>query len=505
VKPLDSNDAALVAATSELDESSNARRVPFVTDSADAEVPTPRARSEVVAASAASAAAGARISRVVPWGTTEDDEASDDLDSPPLLPPISTRPSVAVLAATADADAAPAPAPARTSTSAPAPRYSDVVPRDTRALGTNESSPSAPEVRAAARIAFVATRIGPGFDADDEEDEATTVDAGAALSADEREALGRRVHSVMGETQPVGTPSPGPVEAFDEGFAEAARDRRNAFKQTMLLGLPKVESPVPPATISTPTAVSPAPSPVARVLMTPVSAMEAPVALASSEHSGAEEESAGPTTAPGAPETTASTEPALMASVVRVVGPPTQPPPRRSRRIGGIASPEPSEPDHEAFVLTNAITPDLSRRSAVPAVPPRGPRVDTSASINSNRVAVAASRASLPGVMLPPAPMHPELEPTSFPSMVTPAPSLRATIEPPMSSLARTRPPSSQRMIASDPELAGLPDADPFAGFVAPAPSAAQRWLVVVVVALAVVGLCSLAAIALGLLGKTGW
>jgi hypothetical protein len=50
-----------------------------------------------------------------------------------------------------------------------------------------------------------------------------------------------------------------------------------------------------------------------------------------------------------------------------------------------------------------------------------------------------------------------------------------------------------------------LPRADPFAGFVAPAPSAAQRWLVVVVVALAVVGLCSLAAIALGLLGKTGW
>jgi hypothetical protein len=503
VKPLDSNDAALVAATSELDESSNARRVPFVTDSADAEVPTPRARSEVVAASAASAAAGARISRVVPWGTTEDDEASDDFDSPPL-PPIAARPSVAVLAATADTAAAPAPA--RTSASAPAPRYSDVVPRDTRALGANESSPSAPEVRAAARIAdFVATRIGPGFDADDEEDEATTVDAGAALSADEREVLGRRVHSVMGETQPVGTPPPGPVEAFDEGFAEAARDRRNAFKQTMLLGLPKVESPVPPATISTPTAVSAAPSPVARVLMTPVSAMEAPVALASSEHAGAEEASAEPTTAPRAPETTASTEPALMASVVRVVGPPTQPPPRRSRRIGGIASPEPSEPDHEAFVLTNAITPDLSRRSAVPAVPPRGPRVDASASSNSNRVAVAASRASLPGVMLPPAPTHPELGPTSFPSMMPPAPSLRATIEPPMSSLARTRPPSSQRMIASDPELAGLPDADPFAGFVAPAPSAAQRWLVVVVVALAVVGLCSLAAIALGLLGKTGW
>jgi hypothetical protein len=40
---------------------------------------------------------------------------------------------------------------------------------------------------------------------------------------------------------------------------------------------------------------------------------------------------------------------------------------------------------------------------------------------------------------------------------------------------------------------------------VAPQPSLVQRWLVVVVVALAVVGLCSLAAIALGFLGKTGW
>lgn len=55
------------------------------------------------------------------------------------------------------------------------------------------------------------------------------------------------------------------------------------------------------------------------------------------------------------------------------------------------------------------------------------------------------------------------------------------------------------------PPFAELPLTDPFEGFVAPAPSAAQRWLVVVVVALAVVGLCSLAAIAFGLLGKTGW
>jgi hypothetical protein len=505
VKPLDSNDGALVATTSEPDESSNARRVPFVTDSADAEVPTPRARSEVVAASAASASAGARISRVVPWGTTDDD-AGDDFDAPPLAP-ITARPSVAVLAATADAS--PVPTRAQVSASVPALRHSDVVPRDPRAPNPNESSPSPPEARAARIAEFVATRIGPGFE-DDDDDEATTVDAGAALTADEREALGRRVHSVMGETQPVGTPSPGPVQALDEDFAEAARDRRNAFKQTILLGLPKLESPAPPATATASTAASPAASPVDRVLIAPVSAAEEPVALVWSEHAVAEEASgehasAEQASSPPAPETTGSTEPALMASVVRVVGPPTQPPPRRSRRIAGIASPEPSEPDHEAFVLTNAITPDLSRRSAVPAAPPRGPRVDATVSRSSNRFAMEASQASLPGVMLPPAPAHPELEPESFPSTVPPAPLLRATIEPPMSSLARTRPPLSQRTIASDPALGELPVADPFAGFVAPAPSAAQRWLVVVVVALAVVGLCSLAAIALGLLGKTGW
>jgi hypothetical protein len=59
--------------------------------------------------------------------------------------------------------------------------------------------------------------------------------------------------------------------------------------------------------------------------------------------------------------------------------------------------------------------------------------------------------------------------------------------------------------IPPEPALDELPAPNPFAGFVAPPPSLAQRWLVVVVVALAVVGLCSLAAIAFGFLGKTGW
>ncbi|HWO09907.1 MAG TPA: hypothetical protein VNN80_10525, partial [Polyangiaceae bacterium] len=83
-------------------------------------------------------------------------------------------------------------------------------------------------------------------------------------------------------------------------------------------------------------------------------------------------------------------------------------------------------------------------------------------------------------------------------------PPLRATIEPPVA-LSRTRPPMARYSVPPAPPLDELPASDPFAGFAAPTPSAAQRWLVVVVVALAVVGLCSLTAIAFGFLGKTGW
>jgi hypothetical protein len=83
---------------------------------------------------------------------------------------------------------------------------------------------------------------------------------------------------------------------------------------------------------------------------------------------------------------------------------------------------------------------------------------------------------------------------------------LRATLEASQSqSLTRTRPPTSRHVDERPSVLDELPTSDPFAGFVAPPPSVAQRWLVVVVVALAVVGLCSLTAIAFGFLGKTGW
>lgn len=544
VKPLDSNDGALVAATSESDEGANARRAAFVPDPADAEVPTPRARSEVVPAPGASASAfeGSRVSRIVPRGTTED-EAADDVDAA-RPEPIAARASVAVLAATSAAT--PLPAPVQAVVSVPALRESDVAPRNPRGHG---SSPVPPEVRAAARFAdFAATRIGPGIDAEpDDEEEATTVDAGASLTDEDREALARhRNHSTMEQTLPIGTPPPAPVQGVGEGFAEAARDRRNAFKQTMLLGLPRPEAAaMRGASVGSAAATgAPSPEPTAESLaeQPPVAASSsagAPAAAAAPAESLDEPAPVGQASAPRVLEVAPSAEPALMASVVRVVGPPTQPPPRRSRRIGGIASPEPSEPsgpsepDHEAFVLTNPIPPDASRRSAVPpsrvpidvrgdGLPPlrmpssvrgdglpasRTPsRGDAPPAGAANRFAVAASRASLPGVMLPPAPTQRDYEPASSPSTVPPAPLLRATIEPPMSSLSRTRPPQSQRTVVSDAGLGELPGvADPFAGFVAPAPSVAQRWLVVVVVALAVVGLCSLAAIALGLLGKTGW
>jgi hypothetical protein len=53
--------------------------------------------------------------------------------------------------------------------------------------------------------------------------------------------------------------------------------------------------------------------------------------------------------------------------------------------------------------------------------------------------------------------------------------------------------------------LLDLPSADPLAGYEAPREGYLQRFLIVFVVALAVVGMFALCAIAFGFLGKTGW
>jgi hypothetical protein len=50
-----------------------------------------------------------------------------------------------------------------------------------------------------------------------------------------------------------------------------------------------------------------------------------------------------------------------------------------------------------------------------------------------------------------------------------------------------------------------LPTINPFAGFEAPRDSWLRRAAIIFVVALALVGVCALAAIAFGLLGKRGW
>jgi hypothetical protein len=500
VKPLDSNDGALVAVRSEPEEGLIAQAVPSLTDS-DVDVPAARFQSEVVAAAPALTSAtpsgASRVSRIVPLGSTE--EGADERLEPAMLTrnsevvrraPASSDPMVAgsVVIGSPIASSPVASSPVASSPAANGPIAGSPIVGSPSLGSLDAERPDPRRVRAAAHVgAFAVTRVGTGLDPDDD-DEATTVDAGAALTADEREALARRIHSAMEETLPHGTPLPEPVRPFEA--TEPARDRRGPFKRTMLLGLPKPESPASAG----PAVSSPSPVP------PPASAgpaMFSPSPVPPPESAGSD-----------------AGEPALLASVVRVVGPPTQPPPRRSRRVPSLASEETSEPDHEAFVLTHAIvTPDRPKPASVPpskrTVEDSAPWfVERPSTTAANHVAVAAARASLPGVMLPPAPRAEDFEPASpvaaAPiSVPPPAPLLRATIEPP-AALSRTRPPMSQRFVPDLP-LDELPASDPFAGFVAPPPSLAQRWLVVIVVALAVVGLCSLAAIALGLLGKTGW
>jgi hypothetical protein len=100
--------------------------------------------------------------------------------------------------------------------------------------------------------------------------------------------------------------------------------------------------------------------------------------------------------------------------------------------------------------------------------------------------------------MLPPPPQAGDYEPASSPSSVPPAPRPPSA---PSAAAGRER-----RVVArapAPPLLTELPSANPFEGFEAPRETFAQRFLIVFVVALAVVGMFALAAIAFGFLGKT--
>ena len=387
---------------------------------------------------------------------------------------------------------------------------SEVVPASGAAVdgsGADDTEHAADPLRASGVVPFggVPGELGRLASEEEdlgEEDEATSVDVlQEALAVEQGAALARRIHSALDQTLPIGTPSPGPVEMAGRLAARAT------FKQTMLLGVPKFAAPGP-------------------------AAVAAPVA---------------------APGTDSS---ALRASFVRAVGPPTTPPPRRSRRSGlppldgtafggaevvapgpGSSGPErvaaPSGggvadvADHEAFALDRPIVnPMLS--APLRAAGETG-RVSSAGSPNAGSSVSGGGQVVAPfrayredGLMLPPPPQPADFEPPSSPALsvgISPA-SLGMTLPPrapgggPGGSRPRVpgmatpqRPAGigAVRRPAPLPLLSDLPSVDPFAGFAAPPPSAAQRWIVVFVVALAVVGLFALGAIAFGFLGKTGW
>ena len=544
MKPLDSSDGAVGSAPIEPDGSLVSRIAPSAPILAEPDASEGEAGGEgsTEAAREPPLVVPTRASQVVPVGTSEAEAEAEKAE--------------AAKAEAAEAEAAEGAAEA----AAPRARISDIVPVSSEPAPDPAPAPHArpsemvpvdPAVRAARaafrRSEFGETLHGTGFSHEDDE-EATTVDAGAALTEEEQLALMRRIqtamgHSAMEETAPYGTPAPEPVQPMG-ATPGLEYDSRSPFKQTMLLGLPQLR-PQPPS--------------------------ESPPAASSDvgQPAAAEDGSPAEGAASNPPAQPASAEPAHMASLVRVVGPPTQPPPRRVRRAGSSSPDGVNEPDHEAFVLTHPLLPPDGRRSNVPGPPSAPGALAPGSLVAASGASISLSSANLgngvtstpssggvgvtstaaaghagagpvanggytsngyangsssmgygngsvsrgsvpPQLILPPPPRPQDYEPASSPVASRPSPPpLRASIES-SGALLRTRPPASlstaSRISAPPPpSLHDLPTSDPFAGFVAPPPSIAQRGLVVVVVALAVVGVCALVAIAFGLLGKTGW
>ena len=318
------------------------------------------------------------------------------------------------------------------------------------------------------------------------DDDLTTVDpASLPLSGDQQEALARRIRHALGQTLPLGTPVPGAV---------TQRGARSAYARTMILGgrqspgLRPSEPPTPRAEERLLERREPS-RPAGSAPAAPSAAVPPPLrAEPQFDRSGPDSN-------------------ALRASFVREVGLPTAPPPRRSRRPNSAEEAEPGEADHEAFVLDRPLT--------VPPPPPGGTRPPGTLSAPAIAVANAQPRRDDEplGVMLPPPPQPGDYEPASAPSSIPPAP--RPQPSPAVSSgaasgrasavaSARNRP--TVPRAPAPPLLSELPSANPFEGFEAPRESFAQRFLIVFVVALAVVGMFALAAIAFGFLGKTtGW
>lgn len=344
------------------------------------------------------------------------------------------------------------------------------------------------------------------------------------LTREQKIALSRRIHTALEQASPRAATR----ARADAAVQDAADDVRDAGSTAALPA-------EPPPRRSDPPSGRPSDAPPLRRSDPPLFKQTMLLGLS-------------PLVEPERPRVETSEQAALRASFVRVVGPPTTPPPRRSRRSTpqdpqdaaaaesqSLIEPQTLEEaellpssnqsgDHEAFSLHRPIvTPALAQAAAearrVSSAPPtaREPESELPAASGPYASVLQGGGAIAPPPQLripfaPPLAGHPSLPPQG-PPVYVPALQAAGVILPPppgasdyapASSPPAARVPLPPHARAAVPLHNELPSVDPFAGFVAPPASVLQRWGMVVVLALALFGLVALVAISLGLLGKTG-
>lgn len=300
-----------------------------------------------------------------------------------------------------------------------------------------------------------------------EEDVVTVVDGTReALSEEQSAALARRIRLAMeqpnlGQTLPLGTPAPAPVQssffitppANPASLPPESGERAPlSFKKTMLLGLPRLSADADASSLAAPSSV-----------------------------------------------------PSVRASVVREVGPPRTPPPRRSRRAGtfrapdvldadvldanglGLVDAELEPPDHDAFQLDHRIVAPEPSSPEPSALAPSASELSRGLMNRQAWLGLAPSRLAAPS---PPAPRA---------ALILPPPPGPRELELPEWGGGDGAHPGAA--LASSAPM-DLPSADPFAGFIAPPPSIARRWATALVIALAVVGVFALGMLALQWLSR---
>lgn len=224
------------------------------------------------------------------------------------------------------------------------------------------------------------------------------------------------------------------------------------------------------------------------------------------------------------------------------------------RPRGSSFPPVTSAPGHSPPAAPAILSPASLPPRTAPGAGPGLPAAASSTGLSSTIVSATAAVLAAPGagasprfpgmdvrnphsnvlsnsVILPPPPQASDFELSSSPSTAPPPLALAATaragsspgvpaVLPPGRAATSggaaaagpvAIPAGAARALTTKPaarstaSLLDLPSADPLAGYEAPREGYLQRFLIVFVVALAVVGLFALGAIALGFLGKTGW